>query len=144
MDNPSYNLYRLNKYVLAQLPGTAEFFKKWTNRGEKNQSLFEEVFAILPSDKVHSMPHGTGKQAWDDKSEDYIKWQARYENRMSIKDPQAALERIKDLEGYLVSFPLHFLEDETKITDLHSLLKNLSLGTSLYGLLSLFLSDLFE
>ena len=90
------------------------------------------------------MPHGNGEQSWDDKSDDYIQWQARYENRMSIRDPKASLERIKDLKGYLVTFPLHFLEDETKITDLHSLLKNLSVGASLSGVLSLFLSDLFE
>ena len=123
-------------------PGSSDLFHKWRKCGEENQRIFEEIFAVLPSDSVHAMPHDSG--LFDRKTEDYSMWEERYKNRIEIQNPKLAMEKMKQLNGYLINFPLRFLEDERKITDLSSLLKNLSLAATPKGLAHLFLSNLFQ
>ena len=122
------------------MSGQLEFFNKWTLLGQRNQAIFEDVFAILPSNRVKTMPHHGFLSRFDTNSDDFISWQRRYDNRMELTDPEKALERIKELKGYLVTFPLQFLENEATITDFHSFLKTFSL----FGLLGVFVSQPFK
>ena len=122
-------------------PGSIETFNKWKTRGENNQKLFEEIFGVLPSDSVDALPH-EGYLGWfDEKTENYKKWENRYENRIEIKNPKLAIEKMKKLRGFLVKFPIEFLKAERKIIDQSF---NLSIGAAQPGLLNLLFPNVYK
>jgi len=87
------------------------------------------------------LPH-EGYLGWfDEKTENYKKWENRYENRIEIKNPKLAIEKMKKLRGFLVKFPIEFLKAERKIIDQSF---NLSIGAAQPGLLNLLFPNVYK
>ncbi|KAL1132099.1 hypothetical protein AAG570_010057 [Ranatra chinensis] len=86
-----------NCYDVAD-PVSAKFYHDvWRATAAKNTEIFEQVFHCIPSDQASNF------QAMK-----------RYmQEPMSRTDPAAAKARLIDIRGHLVTFPLHFLCDET-------------------------------
>lgn len=143
-------------------PHTTEFFNFWKNRAAQNFKIFDEVFCVLPNNKVFAMPDPNG---WENVSEDYQSWLRQYQNRYVSNtidytvlldalsnsnfspakvDPEGALEMVKKICGTLVIHPLDFLKDETKISTFADLCKNPSMGLSKEGLAQWLTGHLFE
>uniref|UniRef100_A0AC34GX80 Phospholipase n=1 Tax=Panagrolaimus sp. ES5 TaxID=591445 RepID=A0AC34GX80_9BILA len=85
-------------------PVIESFFQGvWRKIAENNTKVYEEVFMPIPTDKVKTLSE----------LEEWTK-----ETPLSTSDPKAALERLKEVTGQLVSFPLDFLDKENiKPTD---------------------------
>ncbi|GAU91128.1 hypothetical protein RvY_03443 [Ramazzottius varieornatus] len=73
------------------------YFDTWIQRAMANEQIFEEVFFPLPTNKV-------------------LTFQQVEENLKTAKlaetDPEQAKARLKELRGYVVSYPTEFLRDE--------------------------------
>uniref|UniRef100_A0AC35ESW8 Phospholipase n=1 Tax=Panagrolaimus sp. PS1159 TaxID=55785 RepID=A0AC35ESW8_9BILA len=78
-------------------PVSESFFHLWCKTADKNTQIFEDVFNVLPTDKVKTFAE---LKQWSEKTP------------LSIMDPNSAKENLKNLSGNLVKFPLNFLEKE--------------------------------
>lgn len=66
----------------------------WQATAKNNAQIYEEVFRSYPTDLVETF-------------EEFQKWTSQIP--MSEYSPQQAEERVRDLKGVLVDFPLNFL-----------------------------------
>ncbi|XP_011180808.1 phospholipase D2 isoform X2 [Zeugodacus cucurbitae] len=69
----------------------------WRRTATRNTELYEEVFKCLPTDKVKSYA-------------DLRKYQE--EPPLSKSDPEMAMKRVANIQGFLVNLPLDFLNKE--------------------------------
>uniref|UniRef100_A0A914PDQ3 phospholipase D n=1 Tax=Panagrolaimus davidi TaxID=227884 RepID=A0A914PDQ3_9BILA len=78
-------------------PVSESFFHLWCKIADRNTQIFEDVFNVLPTDKVKTFAE---LKQWSEKTP------------LSIMDPNSAKESLKNLSGNLVKFSLDFLENE--------------------------------
>ncbi|CAD6195581.1 unnamed protein product [Caenorhabditis auriculariae] len=70
------------------------FVDVWQRTAKNNARIYEEVFRAYPTDQVETF-------------EEYQKWTSQMP--LSEYAPQQAEERVRELKGHLVHFPLNFL-----------------------------------
>ncbi|BES97997.1 Phospholipase D Active site motif [Nesidiocoris tenuis] len=77
-------------------PTSDEFYHNiWKATARRNTEIYDSVFSCLPRDEVRCF-----KDLKTERTPFYL------------RDPEAAAEKLKDIKGHLVSFPLEFLADE--------------------------------
>ncbi|CAB3404351.1 unnamed protein product [Caenorhabditis bovis] len=74
------------------------FVDVWQSTAKRNADIYEEVFRAYPTDNVETF-------------EEFERWTSHMP--MSEYAPQQAEERVRDLRGTLVDFPLNFLRKST-------------------------------
>ncbi|XP_073981398.1 phospholipase D isoform X2 [Rhodnius prolixus] len=78
-------------------PISADFYHDvWRATAQTNTDIFEEVFNCIPSDKIKS---------FQDIESDELP--------PSVTDPIGSTDKLQNVQGHLVMFPLHFLCEET-------------------------------
>ena len=84
------------------------------------------------------------EHTWEAPSEDWSKWNERYQSRPAVTNPAAAIERLRFVRGTLVIHPLEFLKNEKKIKSFADLLANPSLAVTKEGIAQWINGSLFE
>jgi len=89
LDNP--------KKIDVSDPTSDDFYNYFRQTAKKNALIYEEVFATLPSDHVRKFEQLNG-----------------YSDAPKLKetDPILAQEKLKEIQGFIVEYPLYFLDDE--------------------------------
>ena len=70
----------------------------WLRIASKNTKIFDETFLCIPTDNVTTMEDNI----------DYL----NKKRPLAETDKFGALQKVQDLQGYLVLLPLHYLENE--------------------------------
>lgn len=78
-------------------PLSDEFFNFIRRVAEKNTSIYEEIFRCFPSNKIRSF----------DRVESFVA-----EPQLRNTDPEKAKDLLKEIQGFIVEFPIDFLHDE--------------------------------
>ncbi|KAL3120771.1 hypothetical protein niasHT_008063 [Heterodera trifolii] len=79
-------------------PTCPSFYEdQWCQVAASNSRIYEEVFRVYPTNLVKSF-------------EELVSWRA--ERTMAEEAPEKARERLRQLVGLLVEFPIHFLRHE--------------------------------
>ena len=74
------------------------FYKDlWLRQASKNTKIFEDIFHCIPTDNVRNLEENR-----------------KYLDQIPLAeiDPHGSWKKIKDIKGYLVLLPLHYLEEE--------------------------------
>jgi len=69
----------------------------WVATAKKNTEIYDEVFHCIPTDQVRSFSDLNNYKSL---------------RSLATEDPGEARARLRDIRGYLVQLPLHFLEKE--------------------------------
>ncbi|CAF1019078.1 unnamed protein product [Rotaria sordida] len=86
-------------------PISDEFYDYFRDVARKNTLIYEEVFATLPSDRVRRF----------DQVGDYTE-----SPKLKDIDPLKAQEKLKDIQGTVVEYPLYFLDEENYLPSLRT------------------------
>ncbi|CAF0891625.1 unnamed protein product [Adineta steineri] len=86
-------------------PVSDEFYNYFRDLAKKNTLIYEEIFATLPSDRVRKF--------------DQV---GQYTEAPKLKDtdPIQAQEKLKHVQGFVVEYPLYFLDDENYLPSLRT------------------------
>lgn len=84
-------------------PVSDEFWNHiWNATARNNTEIYEEVFPVLPSDEVRMLSQIPDYMAKD---------------KLHRTDPSLARLKLEQIDGHLVNLPLHFLIDETVLSN---------------------------
>ncbi|CAF3414576.1 unnamed protein product [Rotaria sp. Silwood1] len=86
-------------------PVSDEFYNYFRDTARKNTLIYEEVFATLPSDRVRRFDQ-VGQYTEVPKLKDI--------------DPIRAQEKLKEIQGTVVEYPLYFLDEENYLPSLRT------------------------
>ncbi|CAF3979043.1 unnamed protein product, partial [Rotaria sp. Silwood2] len=78
-------------------PVSDEFYSYFQNVAKQNTLIYEEVFATMPTDRARTFAQVT---AYNDMP------------KMKDTDPIEAQQKLKDIQGFIVEYPLYFLDEE--------------------------------
>ncbi|CAF1211187.1 unnamed protein product, partial [Adineta ricciae] len=86
-------------------PVSDEFYYYFRDVAKKNALIYEEVFATVPSDRVRKFEEVS-----------------KYTNASKLKDtdPIKAQEKLKNIQGLIVEYPLYFLDDENYLPSIRT------------------------
>ncbi|CAF1283973.1 unnamed protein product [Rotaria sp. Silwood1] len=83
-------------------PVSDEFYCYFQNVAKQNTLIYEEVFATMPTDHARTFAQVT---AYNDMA------------KLKDTDPIEAQEKLKGIQGFVVEYPLYFLDEENYLPD---------------------------
>jgi len=86
-------------------PVSDTFYNYFRDTAKKNTLIYEEIFATLPSDRVRKF----------DQVSQYTEVP-----KLKDTDPLQAQEKLKNVQGLVVEYPLYFLDDENYLPSLRT------------------------
>lgn len=102
-------------------PTSDEFYHYFRDVAKKNTLIFEEVFATIPSDRVRNFtevgPYTEGKKL---KDSDPQAVNTSFLLCNSISFSSKAHEKLKGVQGFVVEYPLYFLDDENYLPSIRT------------------------
>ncbi|CAF4634970.1 unnamed protein product [Rotaria sp. Silwood1] len=86
-------------------PISDEFYFYFRHVARTNTLIYEEVFSTMPTDCEKNF----------DQVSEYMK-----KPKMKDTDPRGAQQKLKDIQGLVVEYPIHFLEEENYLPSLRT------------------------
>ncbi|CAF1500960.1 unnamed protein product [Rotaria sp. Silwood1] len=86
-------------------PVSEEFYNYFRAIARKNTLIYEEVFATMPSDHVRKFDQISGYNGMA---------------KMADTDPIQAQQKLKDIQGLVVEYPLYFLDEEDYLPSINT------------------------
>lgn len=89
----------LTYLILSNFPKPSLlFFNQWRSISLNNSNIFEEVFKQAPNDMIENFAQ--------------LAEYAENRERLIDTDPEAAMEKLDEIKGVLMDYPLKFLHEE--------------------------------